>query len=212
MKILVVAATLAEVKGIYQHFECPPAAFMQSPAFDILITGVGMTATAYALGKTLSADYHLVLNLGIAGSFDHNVILGTLVQVVEDEFSELGAQDKDGFLTLSDLGFGKTTYMGSYTKQHPSLSTLPRVKGITVNQVHGNTGAIAAVLNRLQPETESMEGAAIFYACEQAAIPCLQVRAISNYVEERNKESWQIPLAIQNLNQWAINFLLNFTA
>ena len=212
MKILVVAATLAEVKGIYQHFDCPPAAFMQSPAFDILITGVGMTATAYALGKTLSADYNLVLNLGIAGSFDHNISLGALAQVVEDEFSELGAQDKDAFLTLTELGFGKTTYMSSFTRHHPLVSSLPQVKGITVNQVHGNSATIAALINRLHPATESMEGAAVFYACEQAAIACLQVRAISNYVEERNKESWQIQLAIQNLNQWAINFLLNFTA
>jgi futalosine hydrolase len=211
MKTLVVAATLAEVKGIYAHFDCPPAAFMQSPAFDILITGVGMTATAYALGKTLSADYQLVLNLGIAGSFDRNISLGTVVQVMEDEFSELGAQDRDSFISLSDLGFGKTTYERSFTEPHPLLNTLPQVRGITVNQVHGNRAAIDAVVNRLHPATESMEGAAVFYACEQAALPCLQIRAISNYVEERNKESWKIGLAINNLNQWAIEFLLNFT-
>jgi futalosine hydrolase len=211
MKTLVVAATLAEVKGIYEHFECPPAAFMQSPAFDILITGVGMTATAYALGKTLTADYQLVLNLGIAGSFDRNMILGTVVQIMEDEFSELGAQDRDSFLSLSALGFGKTTYERSFTTHHPLLNTLPQVRGITVNQVHGNRAAIDAVVNRLHPATESMEGAAVFYACEQAALPCLQIRAISNYVEERNKESWKIGLAIKNLNQWAIEFLLNFT-
>ena len=211
MKTLVVAATLAEVKGIYTHFDCPPAAFMQSPDFDILITGVGMTATAFALGKTLLADYKLVLNLGIAGSFDHSISLGTVVQVMEDEFSELGAQDKDSFLSLSDLGFGKTTYDRRFTGHHALLNTLPQVKGITVNQVHGNQAAIDAVVNRLHPATESMEGAAVFYACEQAALPCLQIRAISNYVEERNKESWKIGLAIKNLNQWAIEFLLNFT-
>jgi futalosine hydrolase len=211
MKILVVAATFAEVKGIYEHFDCPPAAYMQSQAFDILITGVGMTATAYALGKTLSAQYQLVLNLGIAGSFDYTINLGSLVQVIEDEFSELGAQTKDSFLTLNELGFGKTVYERSFTGHHPLLNTLPQVKGITVNQVHGNDAAITAIINRLHPATESMEGAAVFYACEQAAIPCLQVRAISNHVEERNKENWKIGLAIKNLNQWAIEFLLNFT-
>ena len=211
MKILVVAATFAEVKGIYEHYDCPPAAFMQCPAFDILITGVGMTATAFALGKTLSADYQLVLNLGIAGSFDRSISLGSLVQVIEDEFSELGAQDKDSFLSLSELGFGKTTYACNYNAHHSLLNILPKVKGITVNMVHGNRTSIDSVVNRLHPATESMEGAAVFYACEQAALPCLQVRAISNYVEERNKESWKVGLAIQNLNQWAIEFLLNFT-
>ena len=29
----------------------------------------------------------------------------------------------------------------------------------------------------------------------------LQIRSISNYVETRNRENWNIPLAIQNLNQ-----------
>ena len=28
----------------------------------------------------------------------------------------------------------------------------------------------------------------------------LQLRSISNYVEERNKANWDIPLAIKNLN------------
>jgi futalosine hydrolase len=211
MKTLVVAATLEEVKGICKHFECRPAAFMQSTNFDILITGVGMTATAYALGQTLSATYHLVLNLGIAGTFDSKLGLGSLVKVVEDEFSELGAQDKDSFISLNELGFGKTTYFETYTQHHPLLVGLREVKGITVNQVHGNKNSIAAIVNRLHPAIESMEGAAVFFACEQVHLPCLQIRAISNLVEERNRASWEMGLAIQHLNQWAIEFLLNFT-
>jgi futalosine hydrolase len=31
-------------------------------------------------------------------------------------------------------------------------------------------------------------------------VKCLQIRSISNYVELRNKENWNIPLAINNLN------------
>ena len=54
-----------------------------------------------------------------------------------------------------------------------------------------------------------MEGAAVFYACKMNNVPCLQVRAISNYVEPRNKENWQINLAINNLNNWIINFIEN---
>jgi futalosine hydrolase len=53
-----------------------------------------------------------------------------------------------------------------------------------------------------------MEGAAVFYACEQEGMPCAQIRAISNYVERRNKASWQVDLALKNLNDWLQKFLL----
>ena len=44
-------------------------------------------------------------------------------------------------------------------------------------------------------------------ACQNAGVPCVQLRAISNYVERRNKLAWDIPLAIQNLNIELSNFL-----
>ncbi len=46
-----------------------------------------------------------------------------------------------------------------------------------------------------------MEGAAFFYACLMTQAPFLQIRAISNYVEPRNKDNWNIPLAIDRLNE-----------
>jgi futalosine hydrolase len=52
-----------------------------------------------------------------------------------------------------------------------------------------------------------MEGAAFHYVCLLEKAPFAQVRAISNYVETRDKSKWQIPTAIQSLNQWAISFL-----
>lgn len=206
MKKLVVAATRAELTGLYSVFHLPEENFIQTPTFDLLITGVGMTATAFAMGQHLSRDYTLVINLGIAGGYDRNLLLGTVVNVVIDEFSELGAEDKDDFLSIEQLGFGKSTYKAQHSLE---LAGLPQVKGITVNKVHGNTASIEAVTKRLHPGIESMEGAAVFYACQQLDVPCLQIRSLSNYVEERNRETWKIGLAIKNLNDWAIEFLTN---
>lgn len=208
MKILVVAATLPEIEPVYDHFGLPHEQFQSTAGFDLLITGVGMTATAYALGKQLTTPYRLVLNLGIAGSFDHSIPLGSLVNITSDTFSELGAENKNEFLPIDQLGFGKSNYCITPSLLSPSQN-LRTVSGITVNTVHGNTETIQSVLTRLQPVTESMEGAAVFYSCEQASVPCLQVRSISNYVEERNKETWKIGIAIKNLNDWAIDFLTN---
>jgi futalosine hydrolase len=78
-----------------------------------------------------------------------------------------------------------------------------------VNKVHGNSLSIENLIKRLDPEIESMEGAAVFYCCEKMSIPAIQVRAISNYVEPRNKDNWKIGLAVKNLNAWAIDFLTN---
>jgi futalosine hydrolase len=57
------------------------------------------------------------------------------------------------------------------------------------------------------PQIESMEGAAFFYACRQLNVPCLQIRAVSNYVEKRNRDNWHIGLAIKNLNKFAMSWL-----
>ena len=52
-----------------------------------------------------------------------------------------------------------------------------------------------------------MEGAAFHYVCLQQKIPFIQLRAISNYVGERNKTKWKMKEAIINLNEKLI-FLL----
>ena len=200
-KTLVIAATAGEIAPFMQ---LPPH---QREAMDTLITGVGMVATAYALGKQLNTQrYDLLLNVGIAGTFNRNIPLATVVRVQQDTFTELGAQDGEQFIDSEALKLGSHTYYGDPGFNHPAITKLRSCKGITVNQVHGNEASIASIVNRIHPDTESMEGAAVFYAAHQAGLPAVQVRAISNYVERRNKDNWQIGQAIANLNHWLISF------
>lgn len=207
MKKLVIAATQAEVAGVFEYFKLDNINFQQTDQFDMLISGVGMTATAFALGKHLSEPHSLVINLGIAGTFTHRIPLSSLVNVVTDRFAELGAEDRDNFISIDELGFGKSLYSNRFPYQTVLVDQLTAAHGITVNKVHGNKDSIAQIRQRFDPDVESMEGAAVFYACEQHSIPCLQIRAISNLVEERNKATWQIVPAIRELNEWAIRFL-----
>ena len=101
---------------------CPQADFVQTPDFDILITGVGMTATAYSLGKHLQADYNLVLNLGIAGCFDHSIRLGSVLNIVADEFSELGAKTGMYFFPLTSWGLEETNSKAPIPRQRMHLT------------------------------------------------------------------------------------------
>ena len=66
--------------------------------------------------------------------------------------------------------------------------------------MHGKKEAIEEVVKRLNPDLESMEGAAFMMVCQKFNITFIQIRSISNYVEERDKEKWDLDLAIKNLN------------
>lgn len=213
MKILLVAATYQEIepfiKKVAPKFNPEEWINLGNNQIKISITGVGMVATAYALGVALHQEsYDLALNVGIAGSFYRNIKLGQLVEVREDILSELGAEDDEEFLSLDELELGEVEF--NATDKYQIKQQLRKVTAITVNTVHGNEDSISLIRERVNPTIETMEGAAFFYACEEANIPGLQVRAISNYVEKRNKENWNLALAVKNLNDWLVHDLKNF--
>jgi futalosine hydrolase len=172
---------------------------------DLVTTGVGMVATAARCSRALArTEYDLALNFGVCGSFDPALAPGTVVHVVSDHLVELGAQDGENFLTLADLKLGGSdTFVNPAPPVNATLAALPAVSSITVNTVHGNERSIACVLQRCRAQVESMEGAAFMYACLIAGVVFAQVRAVSNVVERRNRESWRLAEAIGNLGTTA---------
>ncbi|MBX3164348.1 MAG: futalosine hydrolase [Bacteroidetes bacterium] len=203
MKLLLVSATPFEIE--------PCTAFLknfktENVSVKICITGVGMVNTAFELGKLHHEKFDLVINAGIAGSFNkHNI--GDVVQVNEDCFSEMGAEDGGKFLSIDELGFAaqcvklNSVFENDFTKQ------IKTAKGITVNTVHGNEQSIASAVKKHNPDIETMESAAFIHAANANNWKALQLRAVSNQVEKRNKGNWNIPLAIKNLNETLIELL-----
>jgi futalosine hydrolase len=55
-----------------------------------------------------------------------------------------------------------------------------------------------------------MEGAAFFYICSRENIPFLALRAVSNKVGPRDKEKWNIRLALDCLSEKLKEVLLLF--
>jgi futalosine hydrolase len=206
MKILLVAATSAEIAplisqhGIAAHTD---VFTLGKYHIKVLITGVGMVSTAFALGQELTKNrYDLALNAGIGGSFDPSIPLGKVLHITDDTFAELGAEGAHGFITIDTLGFG-TQYTQALEPAvpFPFLEKLQKASAITVNTVHGHASSIAATTANYPVQVESMEGAAFFYACARVELVSIQLRAISNWVEPRNRDAWNISLAIANLNQ-----------
>jgi len=194
MRTLIVAATAAEIAPI----EAPLHARRDT---DLLLTGVGMVATAAHCSRRLAqARYDLALNLGLCGSFDPSLAAGVVVHVMSDRLSELGAEDGSAFLEIEALQLASDHVVENTSPPaNAALERLPRVRGITVNTVHGDALSIAAVAARCRPQVESMEGAAFMYACRLACVPYAQVRAISNVVERRNRAAWHIAEAVDAL-------------
>ena len=218
MKILIVSATSDEIAPLLNSFNPEGNAKNGLKVFtcndisiNVLITGVGMVSTAFWLGKTLSKNtYDFALNFGIAGSFDRNIEIGSVVNVTEDCFAEMGAKDGEEFLSVVDLGLVDTEQFSLKNNlgiDNSVLNKLPKVSGITVNTVHGDKESIKKVREIYNPSTESMEGAAFLFACLNEKVSCAQIRAISNYIEKRNKDNWNIQLAIDNLNKKALQII-----
>jgi futalosine hydrolase len=216
MRILIVAATAMEIAPIAARFTAAPSADPKLQRYthagrdvDVLVTGIGMVATAVGCSRLLAhRAYELALNLGACGTFDRSIALGTVVHVVEDRIAELGAEDGDTFLTMGELRLPvDDRFVNATPPAGEALGRLPRVNGITVNTVHGHDRSIAAVVRRFNPQVESMEGAAFMSSCLAAGTPFAQVRAVSNVVEPRNRAAWKLADAIGNLSDAALRII-----
>lgn len=217
MNILIVSATQFEVKPLlgFLGIALPSPGMnhanidFENKEIEVLITGVGMVNTALMMERYGSDSYDLVMNVGVCGAFDRKLELGQLVNVTKDSLSELGAEDGEEFLTYDKLDLpGEHIFLNKTSDQFPGLDVLPKVSGITVNTVHGKEASIERIKKLYPVEVESMEGAAFFASCGNAK-NYVQIRAISNYVERRDKSKWQMPLAIKNLNDFLITFIKN---
>jgi len=215
MNILIVSATYLEIEPLLLQFRFEKEANQKLKSYtyknhqiDVLIPGVGMTCTAYWLGKTLNSKlYDIAINLGLAGSFDDTLKIGQTVNVTTDQISELGAEDGESFLSLIDMDLiadedyilNHGVMKNTISIENPVINELDKVSAITVNTTHGADNSIQKIKELFNPQIESMEGAAFFYACLLEGITCSQIRTISNKVEVRNKDNWNIPLAVKNL-------------
>ena len=222
MRVLVVAATRPEVAPLISalthaagHNQVVSGTLGQHK-IDVLLTGVGMVATAAWCTRALAiGGYDVSLNLGVCGSFNPSMPPASVVHVTSDTLAELGVEDGPGFLSLHEVGLlapDDFPYSGGrlLNEAPPALAglgDLPIASGITVNTVHGEEASIASIRSRYAPDVESMEGAAFMYACLIAGVPFAQVRAVSNRVERRNRAAWDLAGAIERLGHTSLKLL-----
>jgi futalosine hydrolase len=213
MLITIVAATRLELQPLFDKLQPKTGDFsglyIASDNLHFLITGMGMMNTAAHLALYASKyERDFFIDAGICGAFNRNLLVGQVVQIVSETYGDFGVENDEEFQDFFDLGFiDKKEDAFQYGLCEPIISDfhtkikLPGATSITVNKVHGNERTIKTIQEKYKADTENMEGLAFYYVMKLLKKSSIEIRAISNYVEKRNKDNWNIRDSIDNLNK-----------
>lgn len=195
MRLLIVTAVESERDAV-------SAALPSGAPVSVIAGGVGPAAAAASTSAALaSGDVDVVLCAGIGGGFAP-LVPGDIAVAAAIVFADLGAESDDGFLPVSDLGFGGERYdvapklaieLADRTGGH--LGTV-----LTVATVTGSAARASTLAGRFPDATaEGMEGAGVAAAAALHCVAFGEVRAISNAVGPRDRAAWKIPEALAAL-------------
>ncbi len=215
MNCLLAAATVKEITPFLDHYRKAQPKWASGLTIDVLITGIGLTATAYCLAKQFGLKRpDLVIQAGVAGCFDRSIPLGTVLAIKQDSIADESVVELKKLKTLFNLKLvpqNQAPYKNGWLV-NPGTALLKKsglkpVNGISVNQITTSSRVIQFYKDEFNPVTESMEGAALHYVCLMEKVPFLQIRAVSNYIGERNKRNWNMKDSINNLNIELVSLL-----
>jgi futalosine hydrolase len=182
----------------------------------LVFTGIGPVNTAQALTALIERRRPaLVLQFGIAGAYvPSGLPVGALAVASEEIYGDLGVLAPDGWHPADLIGipvvpggvdlpprYNRFPLHGPLVRQALRLldGAAPAVGHgpfLTLSQVTGVRAVGDALYQRTGALCESMEGAAAAHTCALYRVPFLEIRGISNLVEDRDRERWQIGPAV----------------
>ncbi|WP_187284767.1 futalosine hydrolase [Streptomyces sp. uw30] len=203
VRVLVATAVPAERDAVVRALD-------GLPGVDVIAAGVGpalaaaSTATALTTARLEGAPYDLVVSAGIAGGFAPHAPVASLVVADEITAADLGAETPDGFLPVTELGFGTVTHRPPEALVREVAAATGARPGavLTVSTVTG-TAVRAERLRESHPTAlaEAMEGFGVAEAAAAHRTPVLELRAISNPVGPRDRAAWRIGDALAALTE-----------
>ena len=196
MNVLVITATDRELSGLKEISFTRPSLMVHTA-----VTGVGLLPSTYAIMQLIARlKPDLIIQVGIAGSFNPTLVLGTAVTVRQEILADMGVYETDGYHDIFELGLAEENVppfeQGAIVNHHDHLiesASLPAVSAVSVNEISTSAEKIKLFAEKYKADIESMEGAALHYVCAMQQIPFIQIRGISNLVGERDKTKWKIP-------------------
>lgn len=202
-KILVITAVEAESEAVLRGLG-------SDKRFEVLAGGVGPVASAVSTAKALaSSKYDLVISAGIAGGFAGKADVGSLVVATEIVAADLGVKTAEGFNSIDELGFGSARIQVDKDLVKKAVNVLkeanlPVSTGpvLTASTVTGTAESAEELAARVPgAAAEAMEGFGVAFAAQDAGIPILEIRAISNAVGPRDRSAWRIKEALSVLEK-----------
>ena len=208
---LLVAATEFEMEPARQRLH-------NMPGISFLVTGVGPLETAVNLTRFIdnySGAIQLVINFGVGGAYpDAGVEVLDLCLARQEVMGDFGVCFDNRIESFtSDIAESHSYALeNSYLEQASQLFQKQQVRFqqgtfVTVNCVSGTTQRGLLLRDTYQAVCENMEGAAVARVCREFDTPMLELRCISNMVEDRDKSRWKIQEAAQKSGAQVAEFL-----
>ncbi len=166
----------------------------------------------------------LVINIGCAGAYvGSGLSIGNLVVASEEVLADDGVVVADGWKDLRYLNLpsvkqgGLSCYNLLPLSRHASEKAmqladyygvfLVRGRSATVSTCSGTSQYGAELSQRWNALIENMEGAAVAQVCLRCGVDCLEIRGVSNMVEERDLKKWDIPRAVEAAQRFVLKYL-----
>lgn len=174
---------------------------------NVLISDPGAIASVMNITFHLSKnpDYDFILLAGLAGRYNRNAQLTDVICVEKEQFADLGVNNKGTFMPLYNLEEWSKVYSnGEIYNPNIDLMDKTGLKKMISNTVNLNNPE----LNNLpEADIENMEGAGFFLAAKKFKLPFLEIRALSNDTNNRDKRAWKIGSSLDRLTDFLLKFL-----
>lgn len=219
MKILVTAAEEQELRRAERAFDMVKKSKDVKAQVEFRLTGIGAVQACHCVTREVVAaaaagePYNLVVNLGIAGSYDLEAFpIGSAAVISREYFADLGFGSEEGFSDLFQYGILEKDDF-PYTKGALARQLLPYPHiekvlekygagaGATVQCVTGTQARCNEIVAMYDPQIESMEGAGVYYAALMEKVPFFELRTVSNAVGERDTSKWESKAALDTLEE-----------
>jgi futalosine hydrolase len=188
------------------------------------LSGIGKTNAAHT-ATLLIRDYspYLVIHCGVGGAYPSaGLAVGDIAVATGEVYGDEGVETTDGFHGTDFLGIPLLKKQGkTYFNEFPldkklaeravnssqAISTVKSGIFVTISTCSGKRKKARKLQKKYNALCESMEGAAIAHICAMYGVPLIELRGISNIVEDRDTATWDIQRASENCQKAVMNIL-----
>ena len=198
-----------------------------------MISGMGKTNAAHATTMLIEKfSPSVIILFGAGGAYPSSGLrVGDIAVAEKEVYGDEGVQLKDGFQGTDFIGIpllkkGGRKYFNEFPLHAKMLkvvkssleliahrsSLITGVKSgafVTVSTCTGTKKKARELEKRFGAVCENMEGAPVAHLCTLYGVPLVEVRGISNIVEDRDRKKWNMKLATENCQRAVVELLKN---